>query len=98
MESSRPLTAPLTVRTATTARRLLLVRHGQTDAVGRILCGRAPGIHLNATGVSEPSAAAAQLSHAGVVAEWSSPRLDAWNCVDAATASVTEVAIDPTRR
>ena len=30
--------------------RFLLIRHGETDHVGRMLSGRTPGIHLNARG------------------------------------------------
>jgi probable phosphoglycerate mutase len=30
--------------------RLLLIRHASTDALGKMLCGRAPGFHLNAAG------------------------------------------------
>ena len=59
------------------ATRFHLVRHATTDAVGRLLAGRAPGHGLNAQGVAE----AAELAHrfcgrppAGVL---SSPRLRA---------------------
>ena len=30
--------------------RILLIRHGSTDLLGRVLYGRMPGIHLNAEG------------------------------------------------
>lgn len=30
--------------------RILLVRHGATDEMKRVLCGRMPGVHLNAAG------------------------------------------------
>lgn len=30
--------------------RILLIRHGATDSAGSVLCGRMPGVHLNAEG------------------------------------------------
>jgi broad specificity phosphatase PhoE len=30
--------------------RILLIRHGNTDMLGRVLCGRSPGVPLNASG------------------------------------------------
>lgn len=33
--------------------RILLIRHGNTDLLGRVLYGRMPGVHLNAEGCSQ---------------------------------------------
>jgi probable phosphoglycerate mutase len=41
---------------------VLLVRHGQTATTGRILTGRRPGHHLNATGRRQAAAVAQRLS------------------------------------
>jgi broad specificity phosphatase PhoE len=38
--------------------RVLLIRHGSTDLLGRVLYGRMPGVHLNAEGISQASALA----------------------------------------
>jgi broad specificity phosphatase PhoE len=52
---------------------LLLVRHGATDAVGRSIAGRAPGVHLNARGSAEAAALAGSLRRLPVAAVYSSP-------------------------
>jgi probable phosphomutase (TIGR03848 family) len=52
---------------------LLLVRHGMTDAVGRSIAGRAPGVHLNAQGSAEAAALAGCLARLPLVAVYSSP-------------------------
>jgi probable phosphoglycerate mutase len=36
--------------------RILLVRHGSTDLLGRVLYGRMPGVHLNDEGVQQAEA------------------------------------------
>jgi broad specificity phosphatase PhoE len=36
--------------------RILLIRHGATDLLGRVLYGRMPGVHLNAQGTSQAKA------------------------------------------
>jgi broad specificity phosphatase PhoE len=41
--------------------RVLLIRHGSTDLLGRVLYGRMPGVHLNAEGVSQANALATVL-------------------------------------
>jgi broad specificity phosphatase PhoE len=33
--------------------RILLIRHGTTDLLGRVLYGRMPGVHLNSAGVAQ---------------------------------------------
>ena len=38
--------------------RILLIRHGSTDLLGRVLYGRMAGVHLNAEGVSQANALA----------------------------------------
>lgn len=53
--------------------RLFLVRHGLTDAVGRTLVGRTPGIRLNTEGRAQANAAAAALASASLAAVISSP-------------------------
>ncbi|MEI8127546.1 MAG: histidine phosphatase family protein [Actinomycetota bacterium] len=41
---------------------VLLVRHGRTASTGKILPGRAPGLHLSATGQREASVAAQRIA------------------------------------
>jgi broad specificity phosphatase PhoE len=41
--------------------RILLIRHGATDLIGRVLYGRMPGVHLNAEGMSQAQALARSL-------------------------------------
>jgi broad specificity phosphatase PhoE len=38
--------------------RILLIRHGATDLLGRVLYGRMPGVHLNSAGVEQAQALA----------------------------------------
>ncbi len=53
---------------------LLLVRHGQTPTTGRVLPGRAPGLHLTPTGTDQAAAAAARIAELpGVEAVYASP-------------------------
>jgi probable phosphoglycerate mutase len=54
--------------------RILLVRHGETDALGATLSGRAPGVHLNARGLAQARALATRLRDTPVVAVYASPR------------------------
>lgn len=51
----------------------LLIRHGLTDAVDRVLTGRAPDVHLNATGRSQAKHLADELRHIRLAAIISSP-------------------------
>ncbi len=46
----------------------LLVRHGQTPTTGKVLPGRAPGLHLSEEGVAQAKAAAELISSSGAVA------------------------------
>ena len=41
---------------------MLLVRHGQTPTTGKLLPGRAPGLHLAETGVAQAEAVAQRIS------------------------------------
>ncbi len=41
--------------------RILLIRHGSTDLLGRVLYGRMPGVHLNSEGASQANALAQAL-------------------------------------
>ncbi len=53
---------------------VLLVRHGQTPTTGKLLPGRAPGLHLAETGHAQAEAAAARIAElAKVDAVYASP-------------------------
>ncbi len=52
---------------------LLLVRHGATDSVGQRVCGRTPGIELNARGAAEVRELGARLAALPISAVYSSP-------------------------
>ena len=43
--------------------RILLIRHGSTDPLGRVLYGRMPGVHLNAEGRRQAESLAQALKH-----------------------------------
>jgi probable phosphoglycerate mutase len=53
---------------ATAPTTILLVRHGTTPTTGKVLPGRAPGLHLSEQGRSEAEAVAARIASAGTVA------------------------------
>lgn len=53
--------------------RVLLVRHAHTEAVGRRLAGRTPGVLLSARGRDEAAAVGAQLASNTLQAIYSSP-------------------------
>ena len=55
--------------------RLHLVRHGHTDALGRVLSGRAPHVGLSALGRAEAAAQAGTLAGRPAVGVLSSPQL-----------------------
>ena len=50
-----------------------LVRHGLTDAVGRSIAGRLPGIHLNAAGLQQVKRLAEGLGPVSISAIYTSP-------------------------
>ena len=50
-----------------------LIRHGETDAVWKGLCGRRAGISLNEKGTQQARHIAAQLKHLPIAAIYSSP-------------------------
>lgn len=52
---------------------ILLVRHGVTLTTGKILPGRAPGLHLSDTGVAQAEAAASRIAPLRPVAVYASP-------------------------
>lgn len=52
---------------------VLLVRHAMCDPVGRVLAGRAPGVHLNRPGSVQAAALGAALGGLGIAAVYSSP-------------------------
>ena len=51
----------------------LLIRHGAHDLLGKVLCGRMPGVHLNAQGVRQSEWLASRVADFPVDALWSSP-------------------------
>jgi broad specificity phosphatase PhoE len=55
-------------------RQVFLVRHGSHDRLGRILCGRMPGVCLSETGRAEAQALARRLAGTGAGTLLASPR------------------------
>jgi broad specificity phosphatase PhoE len=64
----------------------LLVRHAATDAVGRVLSGRAPGVALNGAGRAQAAALAERLAGSGATAVYTSPLERARETADAVAA------------
>ena len=52
---------------------IYLVRHGQTDFIGKILCGNLPGIHLNEIGLRQAQRTADYLGKQPIKAIYTSP-------------------------
>lgn len=52
---------------------VLLIRHGLTDAVGRAMMGRSPGVHLNGVGHAQAERLAERLRGTALAAIVSSP-------------------------
>ena len=52
---------------------ILLVRHGVTATTGKILPGRAPGLHLSEAGIDQARSAAARIAPLRPVAVYASP-------------------------
>lgn len=50
-----------------------LIRHGETDVIGKVITGRLPGVHLTASGRSQAEALARKLAGARLEAIYSSP-------------------------
>jgi broad specificity phosphatase PhoE len=77
--------------------RILLVRHGSTDLLGRVLYGRMPGVHLNAEGTGQASALARALKMRYHLRDVISSPMD--RAIETARpiaeAQELEVAIDP---
>ncbi|MCJ2020143.1 MULTISPECIES: histidine phosphatase family protein [unclassified Methylobacterium] len=55
-------------------RQVFLVRHGSHDRLGRILCGRMPGVSLSETGRAEADALTRRLTGTGAGTLLASPR------------------------
>lgn len=53
--------------------RLVLIRHGDTDTAGRVLTGRAGGIHLNEYGRKQADSLHRRLQGISLDAVWASP-------------------------
>ena len=51
----------------------MLIRHGLTDAVGRVMSGRSPGVHLNDVGQQQAASLPGRLAGVPVHAIYSSP-------------------------
>lgn len=62
--------------------RVLLVRHGSHDLLGKVLCGRMEGVSINAAGLGEARAAARRLQAESLAAVYTSPRQ---RCVETAS-------------
>lgn len=71
---------------------VLLVRHGQTPTTGKILPGRAPGLHLNEHGQDQAARVAQRLAALPITAIYSSP-LERTKQTAAATAEATGVGV-----
>jgi probable phosphoglycerate mutase len=52
---------------------LLLIRHGDTDATGKVLVGRTPGVHLNQAGLAQAEGLVERLKEIPIGALYSSP-------------------------
>jgi len=52
---------------------VLLVRHGQTPTTGKLLPGRAPGLHLSETGQAQAQGVAERLADTRIAAIYASP-------------------------
>ncbi len=52
---------------------MFLIRHGAHDLLGKVLCGRAPGVTLGAEGLSQASNLALRLKRERIAALFSSP-------------------------
>lgn len=53
--------------------KFLLIRHATTDAVGKCLSGRKPGVHLNTMGLEQARLLSERLKHLPISAVYSSP-------------------------
>ena len=51
----------------------LLIRHATNDHVGKTICGRMAGVHLNQQGQQQANALAGRLRHLPLAAIYSSP-------------------------
>ena len=51
----------------------LLIRHGLTDAVGKVMVGQSAGVHLNAVGLDQAAGLPARLGDVPIAAIYASP-------------------------
>ena len=77
--------------------KVVLVRHGKTPTTGKVLPGRAPGLHLSLEGQREALAAAESVIrlHPKIAAIYTSPMERAVETAEA-LASITGIAPEPT--
>lgn len=68
--------------------RFLLIRHGATDAIGRVIAGRAPGFPLNSEGERQARALAEQLAGKAVTMIYTSPQERARETAEVVAASL----------
>ena len=73
---------------------LLLVRHGETPTTGKVLPGRAPGLHLSDRGRAQAFSVAERLSGLPVDAVYSSPLERACETAEP-TSRTTGIAVTP---
>ena len=90
MKSVQSAGASVTARPSTT---VLLIRHGETDAMATRLTGRLPNVHLNDAGVRQARALGERLARIGPAALYSSPLLRARSTADALAAELN-VAVE----
>ena len=72
--------------------RLLLIRHATTEAVGRRLSGRKPGVHLNENGKAQTTQLVKRLAGLPIAAVYSSPLERA---VETAIPIAKELSLEP---
>jgi probable phosphomutase (TIGR03848 family) len=74
---------------------IFLIRHGETDAVGKTLAGWLPGVHLNQAGIAQAERLAERLPAARIAAIYSSPLERA---IETAQPLAGKLGIEPIRR
>ncbi len=76
--------------------RVVLVRHGEADVTGRVLVGRAGGVHLNARGLEQARRMARRLDGVRLAAVFSSPlERTCETAAELARRQSLEVAVEP---
>jgi probable phosphoglycerate mutase len=78
--------------------RILLIRHGTTDPMSRMLCGRLPGIHLNDLGIREAKvlghALRGRYSVSEIIASPLERALDTASAIEQATGAAVRIDED----